>query len=219
MDRLLQKELGAFYTPNEYAKLSQKMLINYIEKVIKPKHKDYIIIDRCAGIGRLEEGLPDDILKHCILSTVEPNEYLILQEEFGNKGVVVVPPMDALAYDIIPTEIDNEGNIISDLIRDKIKDPNCVIIMYENPPYSEVAGGTTHDKAKANAWKNSYICTEMKKEYKGVITNDLANLFIWSAFKYYLRNKDDEDKYLIDEYIDSYTYGTFQIKEEIKSLL
>ncbi len=35
----------------------------------------------------------------------------------------------------------------------------------------------------------------MKKEIKGATTNDLANAFIWSAFKYYLRQ--DTDSYIV----------------------
>ena len=31
----------------------------------------------------------------------------------------------------------------------------------------------------------------MKKEISGTVKNDLANLFIWSGFKYYLRHKTD----------------------------
>ena len=31
----------------------------------------------------------------------------------------------------------------------------------------------------------------MKKEIKGATTNDLGNAFIWSAFKYYLRQPTD----------------------------
>lgn len=188
--KLQQKELGAFFTPPKYAEISQKMLLDYI-KEIEAKNKDYIVIDRAAGCGALFDGLPDEVLKHCVLSTLEPNEYLILKEKFGDKALVVVPPMDALKYDIIPAEIDNDGNIINDVIREKIEDKNTVVIMYENPPYSEVAGGTIYDNTKRNAWKQSFVCNEMKKEHKGVATNDLTNLFIWSAFKYYLRDEDD----------------------------
>jgi hypothetical protein len=52
---------------------------------------DYVIIDRCAGVGNLEEGLPDDILSHCILSTIEPNEYQILRWKYAGKSAVVIP--------------------------------------------------------------------------------------------------------------------------------
>lgn len=196
-----QKDNGAFYTPDPYVKLSQKMLLDRIEK-IKEMGLDYIVIDRCAGTGNLFRGLPDDVLSHCILSTLEINEYLLLQDEFENKSTIVVPPTDALAYDIIPTEVNGDGEIISDYIREKIEDPNCAIILYENPPFAEAGGQNSDNKKDVKMkWKNSFVMNEMKnetigdnckeKKYKGSILNDLSNLFIWSAFKYYLKNPYD----------------------------
>jgi len=41
--------------------------------------------------------LPDEILKHCILSTIEFNEYAILNYKYGDKCLVVIPNIDALA--------------------------------------------------------------------------------------------------------------------------
>ena len=35
----------------------------------------------------------------------------------------------------------------------------------------------------------------MKKEVKGAVLNDLGNSFIWSGFKYYLRQ--DTDSYIV----------------------
>lgn len=191
--KLQQKELGAFFTPEAYVKLSQQMLIDYIQRL--PKGKDYVVVDTCAGVGNLERGLPEEILSHCILSTLEPNEYLILQENFGDKCLVVVPPVDALAYDIIPTKVSSDGKVVEDFVREKISDPNVVVIMYENPPYSEVGGDNSYKIQRANNWKDSFICKEMKKEHNGVVTNDLANLFIWKAFKYYLTKP--EDSYIV----------------------
>ncbi len=189
--KLQQKELGAFFTPEGYVKLSQKMLIDYIEQHVKPKGKDYVVIDTCAGVGNLESGLPDEILSHCILSTLEPNEYLVLQENFGDKCLVVVPPVNALSYDIIPTKVSSDGKVLEDVVREKVNDPNCIVIMYENPPYSEVGGDNMYGTKRNNNWKESFVCKEMKKEHKGVISNDLANLFIWKAFKYYCVKPDD----------------------------
>jgi hypothetical protein len=49
-----------------------EMLLRAIETV--PKGMDYVIIDLCAGVGNLKEGLSDNILSHCILFTREPND-------------------------------------------------------------------------------------------------------------------------------------------------
>lgn len=186
---LLQREQGAYYTPTAYVDEMHKLLFKAIEEI--PNGMDYIIIDRCAGTGNLEEGLPDEILKHCVLSTIEFNEYAILNYKYGDKCLVVIPNIDALAYDIIPAE-KNEQGIANDFIRERVNDPNCVVILMENPPYSESgSGGIQGTGKKENVWKQSYIIQEMKKEHKGVALNDLSNLFIWSGFKFYLKKPTD----------------------------
>ncbi|MDR0957203.1 MAG: hypothetical protein LBM09_01335 [Candidatus Nomurabacteria bacterium] len=190
---LLQREQGAYYTPPAYVAKMHEMLKQAIAEI--PDGKDYVIIDRCAGVGNLQEGLPEEILEHCVLSTIEFNEYQLLRWKFGDSAAVVIPNTDAIAYDIIPAESKN-GKIVNDYIREKVNDPNCVVILMENPPFSEAgSGGTQNTGKKENAWKKSWVCEEMKKEIKGVATNDLANLFIWSGFKYYL--KSPEDSYIL----------------------
>ncbi len=188
---LLQREQGAYYTPTAYVNEMHKMLFKAIEEI--PKGMDYIIIDRCAGTGNLEEGLSDEILKHCVLSTIEFNEYAILNYKYGDKCLVVIPNIDALAYDIIPAE-KNEQGIANDFIREKVNDPNCVVILMENPPYSESGSGASQNTGKKeNIWKKSFVIEQMRNEnkHRGVVLNDLANLFIWSAFKYYLKKPLD----------------------------
>ena len=186
---LLQREQGAYYTPKAYVDEMHKLLYQAISEI--PEGMDYIIIDRCAGTGNLEEGLPDEILKHCILSTIEFNEYVILNLKYGDKCLVVIPNTDALAYDIIPAE-HNEQGIANDYIREKVNDKNCVVILMENPPYSESgSGGSQNTGKKENAWKQSFVIEKMREEYRGVVLNDLSNLFIWSGFKYYLKKTYD----------------------------
>ncbi|MCM1196819.1 MAG: hypothetical protein NC310_07120 [Roseburia sp.] len=186
---LLQREQGAYYTPTAYVNEMHKMLFDAISEV--PIGKDYIIIDRCAGTGNLQEGLPEEILKHCVLSTIEFNEYAILNYKYGDKCLVVIPNTDALAYDIIPAE-HNEQGVCNDFIREKVNDPNCVIILMENPPFSESGSGATQKTGKKdNIWKQSFVMEQMRKDCSGVVLNDLANLFIWSGFKYYLTSQDD----------------------------
>jgi hypothetical protein len=189
----LQREIGAFYTPKIYVKEAQKILLNTIEKITKAGKK-YVIVDRCAGTGNLEEGLPPDVLENCILSTLEHNEYVILRYKFNGLGAVCVPNINALAFDIIPTEHDALQQVLADNIREKINNPNTVVILYENPPYSDAAGGSVMGtkESKKNLWKQSFVCRKMKEKLKdGNLTSDLGNLFIWSAFEYYLTKPDD----------------------------
>lgn len=188
-DKLQKKNLGAFYTHPLYAKKSLELLRKAINNV--PVGNDYIILDRCAGTGNLEQFLTEEELSHVVVSTVEYYEYKVLLELLGSKVRYVIPPTEkedtfdmglVKGADALSKEyIDNE------YICKYINDEKCTIILFENPPYAE-SNGTT----KINSdWKNSYVVQEMKKELKGTVTNDLGNAFIWSGFKYYLRQQTD----------------------------
>lgn len=55
--RILKKELGAFYTPAPYCRKATELVRRAIKQL--PKGNDYIILDRTAGTGNLEEFLTD----------------------------------------------------------------------------------------------------------------------------------------------------------------
>lgn len=195
-DTILKKNLGAFYTHPLYAQKAAELVRKAIERV--PKGNDYIILDRCAGTGNLESALTDEELKHCIVSTVEYYEYKVLQELIGSKVKAIIPPTetketfnaglvngaDALSKEYVENEV----------IRQYVDNPNCTIILFENPPYAETTS-IEHQKSgkgkESSTWKQSFVVTEMKKEVKGTVSNDLGNAFIWSAFKFYLRQTSD----------------------------
>lgn len=195
-DTLLKKNLGAFYTPVEYANKSHDLLHKAIERV--PNGNDYIILDRCAGTGNLEKGLSDEELSHCVLSTVEYYEYKVLQEILGSKVRQIIPPIEA--SDTFQAGLVKGANALSKdyienpLIRRYVDDPHCTIILYENPPYAETTSlehQRTKASSKSSTWKNNYVVTEMKKNVKGTVSNDLGNAFIWSGFHYFLRQPTD----------------------------
>lgn len=195
-DTILKKNLGAFYTHPLYAQKAVELVRKAIERV--PEGNDYIILDRCAGTGNLESALSDEELKHCIVSTIEYYEYKVLQELIGSKVKAIIPPTetketfnaglvngaDALSKEYVENEV----------IKQYIDNPKCTIILFENPPYAETSS-IEHQKSgkgkESSAWKQSYVVTEMKKEVKGTVSNDLGNAFIWSAFRYYLRQNTD----------------------------
>lgn len=56
-DKQHKKELGAFYTPPAYCLKATELVRKAIKQI--PKGHDYIILDRCAGTGNLEEFLTD----------------------------------------------------------------------------------------------------------------------------------------------------------------
>lgn len=195
-DEFQKKILGAFYTPDLYAKKSLELVRKAIERV--PEGNDYVIIDRCAGTGNLERQMTDEELSHCILSTYEYYEYKVLIELLGDKVRHIIPPTekeDTFDMGLVRgADALSKEFVESPIIKQYIDDPNVTIILYENPPYSETTSIEYQKTGKGkenSSWKNSFVVQEMKKEVKGVATNELANAFIWSAFKYYLRQPTD----------------------------
>lgn len=195
-DNLTQKNLGAFYTPKLYAEKSLELVREAIKRV--PQGNDYVIIDRCAGTGNLEQFLTKEELSHTIVSTVEYYEYKVLFELLGDKVRHIIPPTeenDTFNAGLVRgADALSEDFVQSKLIKQYIDNPKCTIILFENPPYAETTS-IEHQKQKAgkasSTWKNSFVVQEMKKEVKGTASNDLGNAFIWSAFKYYLRQPTD----------------------------
>ncbi len=137
-------------------------------------------------------------MKHCIVSTVEYYEYKVLQELLGDKVLEIIPPIET--EDTFNAGLVNGADALSKeyienkVIKKYIDDPNYTIILFENPPYAETTS-LEHQRRKkstaSSAWKNSFVANEMKMEIKGAALNDLGNSFIWSAFKYYLRQPTD----------------------------
>ena len=195
-DTMQKKNLGAFYTPELYVKKALELVRDAIKRV--PRGNDYIILDRCAGTGNLEKLMTEEELSHCILSTIEYYEYKVLLELLGDKVRHIVPPTekeDTFNIGLVRgADALTKEYVENPVIKQYIDNPKCTVIMFENPPYSEVNGTTIGKGEKAN-WKKSFVANEMKKETKGVALNDLGNLFIWSAFKYYL--KKAEDTYIV----------------------
>lgn len=195
-ENLAQKNLGAYYTPKLYAEKSLQLLRQAINRV--PEGNDYVIIDRCAGTGNLEQFLTDEELQHVIVSTLEYYEYKVLSELLGDKVRHLIPPtekIDTFNMGLVRgADALSEEYLNSDVIQSYINDDKCTIILFENPPYAETTS-IEHQKKKAgkasSVWKQSYVLEEMKKEVKGTVLNDLGNAFIWSAFKYYLRQPTD----------------------------
>lgn len=195
-DTLLKKNLGAFYTHPLYAKKAAELVRMAIKRV--PEGNDYIILDRCAGTGNLESALTDEELSHCIVSTVEYYEYKVLQEILGSKVRHIIPPVEK--DDTFNAGLVNGADALSqiyvenEVIQQYVKNQKCTVILFENPPYAETTSAEHQRQGKgkeSSSWKKAFVVSEMKKEVKGAATNDLGNAFIWSAFKYYLRQTTD----------------------------
>lgn len=200
-DFLLKKNLGAFYTSQIYAEKALELVRQAIARV--PQGNDYIILDRCAGTGNLEGSMTADELSHCIVSTVEYYEYKVLQELIGSKVRRMIPPKETAetfnAGLVTGADALSQEYINSPVIKQYVDNPACTIILFENPPYAETTSAEHQRRgagAKSSAtWKTSYAVTEMKADIKGKVkgspANDMGNAFIWSGFKYYMRQPTD----------------------------
>lgn len=209
-DRLSKKVLGAYYTPPIYAKKAAELVLMAVNRV--PAGNDYVIIDRCAGTGNLESALiglkdknGDDLIGHCVVSTYEYYEYKVLNETIGNLVRDIIPPTEAdVRYEsgrVSNADAMSEDFVYNPIIQAYLKDKNCSVILFENPPFDDTSSirtpvDKTGKKHKTDN-KNSFIFTEMSKErscFKNCnisTVRDFANRFIWSAFKYYLRRPGD----------------------------
>lgn len=195
-DTLQKKNLGAFYTPALYVEKSLELVRQAIQRV--PKGNDYIILDRCAGTGNLEKLMTDEELSHCVLSTIEYYEYKVLLELLGDKVRHIIPPTereDTFNMGLVRgADALSEEYMSNEIIKQYVENPKVTIILYENPPYADTRS-VEHQKRKqtssASKWKQSYLMQQMKQEVKGMGVNEMGNIFIWSGFKYYLRQPTD----------------------------
>lgn len=200
-DFLLKKNLGAFYTASLYAEKALELVRRAIARV--PAGNDYIILDRCAGTGNLESHMTNDELAHTIVSTVEYYEYKVLQELIGSRVREIIPPIETAdtfnAGLVTGADALSKEYIENPIIKQYIDNPKITVILFENPPYAETTSAEHQRRgagAKSSAtWKTSYAVTEMKADIKGKVkgspSNDMGNAFIWSGFKYYLRQPTD----------------------------
>lgn len=193
-DTLQKKNLGAFYTPASYAEKSHELLRMAIGRV--PAGNDYVIVDRCAGTGNLERGLTDEELSHCVLSTVEYYEYKVLQEVLGSKVRHIIPPIEAddtfNAGLVRGADALSEEYVDNPIVRQYVDDPRCTIILFENPPYAEVVSSDNQKaRHKGTGPMHTFVGKAMRSATSGVVGRDLGNIFIWSAFEYYLRQPTD----------------------------
>lgn len=176
-EKYVQKTEGAFFTPPQYVKISTQYVMNAIEQSKKDEYDDYVIVDRCAGVGNLASQFPEEVYSHLILGTINEAEALTANIRFNDMADVIV--IDALTEDGVKYYKDEI---------EKYKNKNSVkklaVIFLENPPYAQLNsnkdGGVNY---KANG-ENKYIKTWVHKEMnKG--GDDLDEQFVFSAFEYF----------------------------------
>ena len=201
-DRLNKKDLGAFYTPAPYCQKAAELVEMAVARV--PDGNDYIILDRAAGTGNLESALygrydknGDELISHCVVSTYEYYEYKVLLERIMQDVRTIIPPTEAnVVYEngkVANADAMSKDYIDNPLIKRYVDNPNCTIILYENPPYRDQSQKNNKEsKEDREHTDKSYIRQEMKElNLYGLAVNDILNLFVWSAWKYYLRQPTD----------------------------
>ena len=198
----LKKRLGAFFTPKAYAEKAAEYVKNIVAN-ISPDTEDYLIIDRCAGTGSLEESFTDEMLSHTILNTIVLSESSTLHGLYSGRVFAILPEN---------METDEEGLFVHGDALEKSFNENLKeiieayratckengkelrLIFFENPPYAEPQAEATRSGNTVKGTGKEYITTLMKSSGRkfGTATNDIANKFIWSAFNYF-----DCDHYVV----------------------
>lgn len=184
---LLKKQLGAYFTPDKYVKISTKYLKECIEK-IKQDGFDYLIIDTSAGTGNLEKFFETEWLERTILNTYDYTEWTTLKGIYEGRVKMIIPHTNKHRNE---KGLLKDGDALSKQFNDYLQDwieknvnrSKCKIIMLENPPFAEPQGNASKGQ-KTFSVKDIYIYKEMAKHKfaKKNANRDLANMFIWKAF-------------------------------------
>ena len=175
-EKYVQKVQGAFFTPSQYVKISTEYVLKAIEESKKDGYDDYVIIDRCAGVGNLESQFPEEVYKHMILGTINQAEALTANIRFNGLCTVIV--QDALSRDGV---LLYKEKIEEYKVKNKVK--KLAIIFLENPPYLNPASKAMF--LNNLKFEKSYV-RQLMKENKVNMTNlDLDEEFIWSCYNIY----------------------------------
>jgi hypothetical protein len=156
----------------------------------------------------MHDFLFDNELSHTIVNTYELKEWIVLYERLGDKVRHIIPPEidprdqlvnggDALSeIFVMGSETKNSAKLkkeyfeIIDEVNNYIKDQSTNIILYENPPYRDSNSSHYNENIKQNK-NDSFVKKKMQIDKLGDEARDISNQFIWSAWKYYLKKKDD----------------------------
>lgn len=170
-EKYVQKMEGAFFTPPRYVKISTEYVLNAIEQSKKDGYDDYVIIDRCVGVGNLQSQFDESIYNHMILGTINPAEALTANIRF----------MDMTQVEIVDSLSENGVKFYQSAIetyKRKNKVNKLAIIFLENPPYAQT--NSNKDGGLKSKYTKSWVHTQMTRGGE-----DLDEQFCFSAFKYY----------------------------------
>ena len=191
----LKKRLGAFFTP-EYA---ARQSTNYVRNIIRnlSEDEDYVIVDRCAGGGALEQFFTEEELNHCILSTMVFAEKTTLKGLYEGKVKAILPLDETTdsegcmpSGDALSEEFNDGLSTVLEICRRETESrgKKLVVIGLENPPYKTAGSEAIRGNGREVKSSSDNFITEKMKE-SGKLKNralvDFANKFIWSGFEYF----------------------------------
>ena len=170
-EKYVQKMQGAFFTPSKYVKISTQYVNNAIRSSKEDGYDDYVIVDRCTGVGNLESQFDWDVYSHMILGTINEAEALTANIRFN--GLAKVEVLDSLSQDgvlwfqnaILKYKEENQVNKLA-------------VIFLENPPYAQ----TNSNKQGGIKSKYQKTWVHQQMDFGG---EDLDEQFVFSAFKYF----------------------------------
>lgn len=170
-EKYVQKMEGAFFTPSKYVRISTQYVKNAIVLSKQLGYEDYVIIDRCAGVGNLESQFDIDMYSHLILGTINQAEAFTANIRFD--GLATVKVIDALSENGIKyfqQEIENykKANNIKKL----------AVIFLENPPY--VQTNSNKDGGVKSQYEKTFVHNNME-----IGGEDLDEQFVYSVYNYY----------------------------------
>lgn len=169
--KYVQKMEGAFFTPPQYVKISTKYVLNAIEQSKEDGYDDYVIIDRCVGVGNLQSQFDENIYSHMILGTINEAEALTANIRF----------MDMAQVEVLDSLSENGVKFYQKAIENYKKKnnvKNLAVIFLENPPYAQT--NSNKDGGIKSIYQKTWVHTQMHKGGE-----DLDEQFCFSAFEYY----------------------------------
>lgn len=217
--------LEEFLTDRSVDDISISELDRYIDRDLKIKYlqsKKDVINTFYSGrfnditVGELEiyktdvslhDYISDNEISHVIVNTYELKEWIVLNERFGDKVKLIIPPNADPAYalvnggDALSDHFvlgSGAGNIfvsedyraIIDEVNGYVRDEKTNIILLENPPFSDSSADNTDGASRRGS--RGFIYDKFKKSISdNAAHRDLSNLFIWSGWNYYLKKPDD----------------------------
>ncbi|MFA6526323.1 MAG: hypothetical protein WCT26_02830 [Candidatus Buchananbacteria bacterium] len=152
----------------------------------------------------LRDYISDNELSHTIVNTYELKEWIVLNNRIGDRVKLIIPPPqevsntealvdggDALSEQFVTGQtslgMTKEYNESIDTLLSYIKNKKTNLILYENPPYRDEAA-----KIKNKNTRKSFIYEAFKNAGTNEASHrELANLFIWSGWQYYIKKPDD----------------------------